>query len=147
LDEWLSVQVGRSLKGRGFSSVQDVALAAVSECYDVSNPMIIRPEWRKRLLAVLLCFALAYAGFAALIWWAMHQPPENFARVMSRLPGPVAFLIFPFETAWTRARAGQLQVGDLAPDFTLKKHDKSGAVQLSALTAQRPVVLVFGSYT
>jgi peroxiredoxin len=47
-----------------------------------------------------------------------------------------------------RARAGKLQVGDPAPDFTLTKLDKSAQVQLSALIAQgQPVVLIFGSYT
>jgi hypothetical protein len=78
----------------------------------------------------------------------MRQPPDKFARVMARIPGPVAFLVLPFETLWTRARAGALQVGDPAPDFSLMKLDKSAQIQLSALKAQRkPVVLVFGSYT
>jgi len=78
----------------------------------------------------------------------MRQPPEAFARVMAKIPGPVAFLVLPFETLWTHARAGVLQVGDAAPDFSLTKLDKSAAVQLSNLTAQgRPVVLIFGSYT
>jgi len=78
----------------------------------------------------------------------MRQPPETFAHFMSRIPGPVAFLVLPFETLWTHARAGALQVGDPAPDFSLIKLDKSSTVQLSSLTAQgRPVVLIFGSYT
>jgi len=63
------------------------------------------------------------------------------------MPGPVPFLIFPFETAWMHARAGTLRVGDQAPDFSLLKLDKSERVQLSALSQQQPVVLVFGSYT
>jgi hypothetical protein len=78
----------------------------------------------------------------------MLRPPEVFARFMMRVPGPVAFLVFPFETLWTHARAGRLEVSDQAPDFTLTKLDKSATVQLSALTSQhQPVVLVFGSYT
>ena len=78
----------------------------------------------------------------------MRQPPETFARVMAKIPGPVAFLDLPFETLWTHARAGTLHIGDPAPDFTLTKLDKSATVQLSSLTAQgRPVVLIFGSYT
>jgi peroxiredoxin len=48
---------------------------------------------------------------------------------------------------WTHARAGHLQAGDPAPDFSLTKLDKSASVQLSAITATQPVVLVFGSYT
>ncbi len=67
---------------------------------------------------------------------------------MKKLPGPVAFLAFPFETLWTKARAGELAVGDAAPDFSLRKLDKSDTVQLSTLTAQgKPVCLIFGSYT
>jgi hypothetical protein len=78
----------------------------------------------------------------------MRQSPENFARVMAKIPGPVPFLLLPFETLWMRARAGALQVGSPAPDFSLTKLDKTAQVQLSSLTAQnRPVVLVFGSYT
>jgi hypothetical protein len=78
----------------------------------------------------------------------MRQPPEHFARVMSKIPEPVAFLVLPFETLWTQARAGTLNVGDRAPDFSLKKLDHSDPIQLSSFSAQgRPVVLVFGSYT
>ena len=81
------------------------------------------------------------------MWWSMHQPPEVFGKVMSKMPGPVPFLLFPFETAWTHARAGSLHIGDPAPDFTLLKVDKSERVQLSQLNENKPVVLVFGSYT
>jgi len=78
----------------------------------------------------------------------MRQPPEAFARVMTRIPSPIAFMVLPFEMLWKRARAGTLEVGDRAPDFSLAKLDKTAQVQLSSLTAQgRPVVLVFGSYT
>ena len=97
-----------------------------------------------RLLTVLL---VAYIAFVGLIWWAMHQPPETFGRVMSRMPAPAAFLFAPFETMWTHARAGTLQPGDPAPDFSLMKLDKTERIQLSSLTAKQPVVLVFGSYT
>ena len=97
-----------------------------------------------RSLGVLL---LLYIGFVGLIWWSMHQPPETFGRVMARMPVPVAFVLAPFETMWTHARAGSLLPGDAAPDFALMKLDKTERVQLSTLTAKQPVVLVFGSYT
>jgi len=91
------------------------------------------------VLWVIACVAL---------YRVMRQPPEHFARVMARIPGPIPFLILPFETLWMRARAGTLQAGSPAPDFSLMKLDKTAQVQLSSLTAQqRPVVLVFGSYT
>jgi hypothetical protein len=106
------------------------------------NPLI-----RKLLAGALFTFAVAYAVCGTLIWRAMHKPPEEFGRIMSKMPGPVPFLLFPFESMWLRARAGTLHPGDAAPDFALLKVDKSERVQLSTLNKQQPVVLVFGSYT
>ncbi|HXO34875.1 MAG TPA: hypothetical protein VN901_21255 [Candidatus Acidoferrales bacterium] len=107
----------------------------------------LSPFVRRLLLRLLVGLISGYVCFGACVWWAMHQPPETFGRVMARMPGPIPFLIFPFETAWIHARAGTLQVGDRAPDFSLLKVDKSERVQLSLLSQQQPVVLVFGSYT
>jgi peroxiredoxin len=61
--------------------------------------------------------------------------------------GPAPFLLFPFETMWKSARGGKLNVGDVAPDFTLPLLDHSSTVTLSSLRGSVPVVLVFGSYT
>jgi len=105
------------------------------------------PTARKRLGIAGVVLLVAYLAFGSYIWWAMNQTPETFGRVMAKMPGPVPFLLFPFETFWMRARAGDLQVGDAAPDFSLLKLDKTERVQLSALNKQQPVVLVFGSYT
>ena len=105
------------------------------------------PFVQRLLLRLLVGLIGGYVCFGAYVWWAMHQPPETFGRVMAKMPGPIPFLIFPFETAWIHARAGTLQVGDRAPDFSLLKVDKSERVQLSLLSQQQPVVLVFGSYT
>ena len=92
--------------------------------------------------------ALLWVIACGVLYAIMRQPPETFGRFMAKVPGPVAFLILPFETLWMRARAGTLHVGDTAPDFFLTKLDKSAQVRLSALSAQhQPVVLVFGSYT
>ena len=114
---------------------------------DAKRRLKLSPVARKRLGAAAIVLAVLYIAFGSAIWWAMNQPPETFGRVMKRMPGPVPFLLFPFETLWLRARAGNLQVGDAAPDFTLLKVDKTDRVQLSALNKQQPVVLVFGSYT
>lgn len=105
------------------------------------------PRVRKILTRVLVAVLVVYIAFAGLVLWAMRQRPETFGKVMTKMPGPVPFLLFPFETAWTRARAGTLQVGDSAPDFSLMKLDKTTRVQLSELNRTQPVVLVFGSYT
>ena len=101
---------------------------------------------KKLLLGAFVGIAVAYLFFAGYILWAMHQPPETFGRVMSRMPD-AAYLVLPFETMWIHARSGRLQNGDPAPDFSLLKLDKTDKVQLSALTSRQPVVLVFGSYT
>ena len=103
---------------------------------------------KKKLIRIFAIALIAWAFASAALYGIMRQPPETFARFMAKIPGPVAFLVLPFETLWTHARAGSLQVGDAAPNFSLAKLDKSAAVQLSNLTAQgQPVVLIFGSYT
>ena len=103
---------------------------------------------RKTVVATLCVIAALWAVSCVALYRVMRQSPEAFARVMAKIPGPVPFLLLPFETLWMRARACALQVGSPAPDFSLTKLDKTAQVQLSSLTAQnRPVVLVFGSYT
>lgn len=100
---------------------------------------------RRRLWIFLVLLLGLYLGFVGFIWWSMHQAPETFGRVMSKMPASVVFLTAPFETMWTHARAGELRPGDAAPDFRLTTLDKTDTVQLSALG--KPVVLIFGSYT
>jgi hypothetical protein len=103
---------------------------------------------RKKLIAIVVVVALAWLIACGALYNIMRKPPETFARFMAKLPGPVAFLLFPFETLWTHARAGDLHVGDAAPDFSLAKLDKTASVRLSSLNASgKPVVLIFGSYT
>ena len=105
-----------------------------------------RGRWL-RITAISLCVTFVlWLGFADYIWRAMHRTPEEFGRVMMHMPWEV-FLIVPFETMWTRARAGSVNVGDAAPDFTLTKLDKTGSIQLSELNHTQPVVMIFGSYT
>ena len=65
---------------------------------------------------------------------------------MARMPGPL-FLAFPFETLWSRARAGTLNPGDEASDFRLPALDTHIPVSLASFRGSMPVVLIFGSYT
>jgi hypothetical protein len=97
--------------------------------------------------------ALALAGVAVLyavaclgIYAAMRQPPERFGAIMSRVPG-VAMVLLPFEPLWMNARAGKLNVGDAAPDFELPTLDHRRVIRLSDEYRQKPVALIFGSYT
>lgn len=96
-----------------------------------------------RAAIVLVVLWLVFVGFIA---WSMHQPPETFGRVMARMP-VAAYFVLPFETLWTQARAGTLQAGEAAPDFSLPLLNQSAAVELSSFRGKEPVVLVFGSYT
>ena len=100
-------------------------------------------RWLTRTLVIVAGLWLCLVGY---IGWAMRQPPEVFGRVMSRMPMP-AYFLFPFETMWTQARDGHLNVGDRAPDLSVKTLETKTSVPLSSLWATRPVVLVFGSYT
>lgn len=49
--------------------------------------------------------------------------------------------------AYDRREFGRLQPGDVAPDFVLKTPDGAQAVRLSALHAEKQVVLIFASCT
>jgi hypothetical protein len=105
-----------------------------------------RTRWSRILatiaLSLVLLYGLAFAGF----YYAMCQSPATFGNVMKHT-GPAPFLLFPFESMWKRARAGHVNVGDTAPDFTLPRLDHSGDVTVSSFRGIKPVVLVFGSYT
>lgn len=100
----------------------------------------------KRLLAIGAVLAGLYAVVCAGLFWAMCQPPDQFGRIMKHVPMP-SMLVLPFRPLWMVARAGTLQPGDQAPDFELVTHDTSDTVRLSDFHGERPVVLVFGSYT
>ena len=105
-----------------------------------------KTNMRKRIGIALAALASAYMLLIAGALALMFQPPASFARAMGRVPGPL-FAVLPFQTLWTFARAGNLRVGDPAPDFQLQRLDRQGSVRLSSFRGQKPVVLVFGSYT
>lgn len=93
-------------------------------------------------LALVLLYGVATAG----LYVAMKRPPEAFGAVMARMP-MVSMIVLPFEPLWMSARAGVLHVGDAAPDFSLPTLDHGRTVHLSDEYRDRPVVLIFGSYT
>jgi hypothetical protein len=100
-------------------------------------------RWVGAIFAVLFCLWLGLLGY---VGWAMRQPPEVFGRVMAKMPMP-AYFIFPFETMWLQARKGSLDPGGAAPDFAVETLDTIAPVRLASLWKEKPVVLVFGSYT
>jgi hypothetical protein len=109
---------------------------------------MLAPRNRFRTLAVwcVTTVALIYALATAGLYGAMRQPPERFGAIMAHVPA-IAMMVLPFKPLWMSARGGHLQVGDPAPDFTLPALHGDRGVTLSDEYRQRPVVLVFGSYT
>jgi hypothetical protein len=105
-----------------------------------------RHLWGARIVKAAVSLALLYSLLLGAFYYAMRQPPETFSRLMMHV-GPVPFLLFPFETMWKQARGGTLRAGNPAPDFRLPLLDGSGSVELSSFRTNRPVVLIFGSYT
>jgi len=103
-------------------------------------------RYLKKILIGLAVLAALYAAASGGFYLAMCEGPDFFARTMRHLPD-ISFLIFPLKPLWMRARAGTLNVGDIAPDFALETTDHKDHFQLSSVRGKEPVVLVFGSYT
>ncbi|MBZ5540632.1 MAG: hypothetical protein LAN61_08955 [Acidobacteriia bacterium] len=99
-----------------------------------------------KLLKILGVVVALYALLSGLLFAAMLQSPDDFAQTMKYVPWP-AFVVLPFSPLWNVARNGHVRVGDVAPDFSLESADHRSHFQLSSLRGQKPVVLVFGSYT
>jgi len=102
----------------------------------------------KWLLRVAVGLLVIYVVLFGAVVIAMVQPPARFGAFMKRMPAPVVWGGLPAKRMWLWARRGTLAEGALAPDFTLRTtHDRTRRVTLSSYRGQRPVVLVFGSYT
>ena len=101
----------------------------------------------KWLMRGVLAAAVVYLALAAGVTAAMLQPPARFGQIMRYVPAPLVWGVLPGPRIWLWARSGTLTEGEPAPDFTLPTSDRKGSVTLSANRGQRPVVLIFGSYT
>ena len=100
----------------------------------------------KVLAKVALAFVGLYALLTVLLFGVMLQSPDRFAATMKHVPWP-AFVALPFKPLWQVARAGSVNVGDMAPVFSLESPDHKSSFRLSSSRDEKPVVLVFGSYT
>jgi len=80
------------------------------------------------MLISLGIIVLLWLACCAVLYSQMRKPPEKFVRFMTRIPGQSPSKVFLIERLWTHARSGTLKVGDVAPDFTLQKIDKSGHI-------------------
>ena len=94
------------------------------------------------------------AGVYLLLTVALYfciRTPEWIEKLMSAVPFPV-LMPFPIMPLWNLARGGDLKVGDAAPDFSLElrgenQEQEPQPVTLSSFRGEKPVVLIFGSYT
>ena len=106
----------------------------------------MREDILRRLATAGIVSLIIYIGLVTAIFVLMRQPPDRFGRIMARVPMPL-FTIVPFKTLWSVARAGDLKLGDAAPDFELQSVDGHARVRLSSFRGKQPVALVYGSYT
>lgn len=85
-------------------------------------------------------------------WWLAIDPPakrrtsgDADAPAMGpSSPSAALRMLLRGELGWLTSGP---QLGDVAPDFTLPKHDGTANIKLSDSFGKRPVVLVFGSFT
>ncbi len=102
----------------------------------------------KWILRVIVVLAVLYVALFGTVAFAMTQTPERFSAFMKHMPAMVVWGGLPAERMWLWARRGHLAEGDVAPDFNLRTtQDRAQRVSLSSYRGDRPVVLVFGSYT
>jgi len=70
---------------------------------------------KRWLLRGLVVLVIVYCIFLGLMFAAMRKSPTEFSRFMMKLPRPLMYAT-PFPPMWNKARAGSVNVGDLAPD-------------------------------
>lgn len=84
--------------------------------------------------------------------WLLRAVLTTVALAVIGVAGYLAYFE-AVKRAWVRYNEydtrseGILQVGDPAPDLTLRRVGGEAPVRLSSLYRRRPLVLVFGSYT
>ncbi len=103
------------------------------------------PAPRRRLLKIAGILAGIYLALLGALLAIMRRPTV-FGKVMARVPEAILTVV-PFKQLWFIARTGRLALGDAAPDFFLSSADKKSRLKLSSFHGEKPVVLVFGSYT
>lgn len=88
----------------------------------------------------ILIFALALGLIAGVT--AARQPPARAGQPRAGARG----LEEEMNRKFGRGE-GTLKPGDRAPDFDLQALKSTARVRLSSFTSQKPVALIFGSYT
>jgi hypothetical protein len=102
-------------------------------------------KYLRKYRVFLYALAAVYLAISAGLVVVMRRP-ILFSEVMRHVPD-ATMAVFPFKPLWNLARWGGLRVGDPAPPFNLPTADNHSAISLASFSGQRPVVLIFGSYT
>ncbi|MBI4718202.1 MAG: hypothetical protein HY763_10385 [Planctomycetes bacterium] len=91
-----------------------------------------------------LAFAFSVA-WACALGCSAPDPAERMIRQVDAMPPDKR------PPNWERTRALMMRpaprVGDLAPDFTLQTLEGTGSITRSTFHPDRPLVLIFGSFT
>ncbi|MGB0716919.1 MAG: hypothetical protein ACPGXK_13635 [Phycisphaerae bacterium] len=90
-------------------------------------------------------FLLLVAAIAGLSGCQTQDPAEGFVQYMNSLPEEER--LPEWDKTYQLMSRPAPQAGDIAPDFTLDTYDGSRAVTRSRIQGDRPMVLIFGSYT
>jgi hypothetical protein len=101
----------------------------------------------KWLVRLALTAVACYAALFGTVLFAMNQTPGHFGQFMRHMPGVLVWGALPAQRMWLWSREGTLKEGDEAPMFTLSTYNHQSQVSLASYRGDRPVVLVFGSYT
>jgi hypothetical protein len=93
---------------------------------------------------VVLLATAASTATVGIAWLRVRDDPRTFVP-----PGSVPEMRLRrwLGQYWGTSREGALRAGDPAPDFDLPVLHTAERVRLSSWRGQRPVALVFGSYT
>lgn len=94
---------------------------------------------KNRTILALSLYGAFLAGCAA------SDPTAGFMAVMDALPPEKQ--LPNWETTKALMMRQPPKVGEIAPDFSLKARDGDTITRLSQFRDDRPVVLVFGSWT
>lgn len=95
-------------------------------------------------LSVRLCLVL---GVVPLVGCAMSAEQITAKFIAQMDARPAEERVPNWETTKALMLREAPEVGAEAPDFTLKTRDGGGSIRLSQFEGDKPVVLIFGSWT
>lgn len=80
-------------------------------------------------------------------WWLPAMIMSRIREGMAPEDSPLTLEDVMSRADYREIATAKVAEGDLAPNFELPQIDGGAPVRLSSLVAERPVALIFGSYT